>query len=641
MKNKLALLRAKILSRKRELAIISVIMVFITLGFLIIYQRPIVYSYGGSNCFRDVTLFPDLMKSKGSAYKVSSTNKKQLAGVALISTKTCIDSQTAPEAMAVSGTGKTLLGIPVIGKQFSVKSLDLPKMNAASIGTKIPVRDVIKINIDQPDKTFSYRLLANSKSVDCSVQDKYLECNLTPLVLSQKQEYEVKVERLYKGKTIDTALKRSFQTTDPVNIVATSFENGKVIYDIPKDFTVDASKELKSADISLVGPDGKQIASKVTISGVKATVAPDKPLERRIKFKVLVNDLVAADKGVLLTPASYDMSTSGGPKVKGASIGSKSVSPSGTIKINFDQALKIDPTITKHVSVTIQGKPVVTEVIASGNTISVRPVTSLGLCTPFTIKIDSGVTSLYDISGDSAWQINSRTICYSISTIGYSVKGRPINVWTFGSGAKKILFVGGTHGDERSTKYLLDEWIKELDNNPSKIAADKTILIIPTINPDGFAANNRLNANNVDLNRNFPANDWKSNVTMPGGNGTPVVNGAGASPLSESESRILSSYVLSVRPTLVLTYHSVASVASGNNSGNSNSLASKYAAKSGYRYLPKPDTNIVFQYDTTGAFEDWLHDKYDIPAILIELGSDTKSGIDRNRPAMWMILDSV
>jgi len=41
---------------------------------------------------------------------------------------------------------------------------------------------------------------------------------------------------------------------------------------------------------------------------------------------------------------------------------------------------------------------------------------------------------------------------------------------------------------------------------------DKCIVIAPLLNPDGFLASSptRVNANGVDLNRNFPTKDWQA-----------------------------------------------------------------------------------------------------------------------------------
>jgi murein peptide amidase A len=72
-----------------------------------------------------------------------------------------------------------------------------------------------------------------------------------------------------------------------------------------------------------------------------------------------------------------------------------------------------------------------------------------------------------------------------------------------------ILFLGGVHGDELPTIYLLLKFANHIKDNPD-FFKDKCIIIAPLINPDGFFANppSRINAGGIDLNRNFPTRDW-------------------------------------------------------------------------------------------------------------------------------------
>ena len=73
--------------------------------------------------------------------------------------------------------------------------------------------------------------------------------------------------------------------------------------------------------------------------------------------------------------------------------------------------------------------------------------------------------------------------------------------------ARRILVVGGIHGDELtsiSTVFRWLDWIGEPD------AAIHHWRMIPLANPDGMMArpSTRVNANGVDLNRNFQTPDW-------------------------------------------------------------------------------------------------------------------------------------
>ncbi len=51
--------------------------------------------------------------------------------------------------------------------------------------------------------------------------------------------------------------------------------------------------------------------------------------------------------------------------------------------------------------------------------------------------------------------------------IGYSVSGRPLEVYTFGNGEKQRMIVAGIHGGyEWNTIALADELITHINDNP-------------------------------------------------------------------------------------------------------------------------------------------------------------------------------
>lgn len=108
-------------------------------------------------------------------------------------------------------------------------------------------------------------------------------------------------------------------------------------------------------------------------------------------------------------------------------------------------------------------------------------------------------------------------------TIGQSVNGRDIVAYTFGHGSKHVMIVGGIHGNEigtMQTAYSLINWFMTQPQWHQHL----TMHIIPCLNPDGYAQAlqhpdpwhggmvGRLNANGVDLNRNFPTKDFQSNA---------------------------------------------------------------------------------------------------------------------------------
>lgn len=90
------------------------------------------------------------------------------------------------------------------------------------------------------------------------------------------------------------------------------------------------------------------------------------------------------------------------------------------------------------------------------------------------------------------------------SVIGFSVENRPIYSLRFGKGPKKVLMWSQMHGNESTTtKALFDCFNLFLTNNEitNSILETCTLLVIPVLSPDGAERYTRLNANEVDLNR--------------------------------------------------------------------------------------------------------------------------------------------
>jgi protein MpaA len=126
--------------------------------------------------------------------------------------------------------------------------------------------------------------------------------------------------------------------------------------------------------------------------------------------------------------------------------------------------------------------------------------------------------------------------------IGQSVQGRPIECFRFGSGPEVLMFMATIHGNETAGTPLTYKLIEYLQKDRRKLA-NRTILIIPVANPDGYALGTRENANEVDLNRNFPAAN-RINITE-----------YGTRALSEPESLALKEVIEANRPSFIVSIH--------------------------------------------------------------------------------------
>lgn len=118
--------------------------------------------------------------------------------------------------------------------------------------------------------------------------------------------------------------------------------------------------------------------------------------------------------------------------------------------------------------------------------------------------------------------------------LGKSVKGIDIKGYSFGDDKSfnKTLIIGAIHGVEPQSMDFCNFYIQENKDKP--FPDDCYLLIIPCINPDGIALKTRVNANGVDLNRNFPASSWK-NIPVSGNN----AYYPGVQPASEPETKII------------------------------------------------------------------------------------------------------
>jgi len=120
-----------------------------------------------------------------------------------------------------------------------------------------------------------------------------------------------------------------------------------------------------------------------------------------------------------------------------------------------------------------------------------------------------------------SWMVNftgANSDVVSMRSVGTSVQARPINALFVGNGSRYSIVDGSIHGNEKSTTFAclrLAEVIIEdyrVGGYWNKRLEEYTIIIIPILNPDGFAAGTRENANGADLNRQFPPG---SNTTEP------------------------------------------------------------------------------------------------------------------------------
>lgn len=123
--------------------------------------------------------------------------------------------------------------------------------------------------------------------------------------------------------------------------------------------------------------------------------------------------------------------------------------------------------------------------------------------------------------------------------IGYASNGSPINGWRSGSSTsdKVAVIIGGVYSDStRGTEV----GYRVLD---TVVPPDVVVYVIPLLNPDGRG---RTNYNYVNLNRNFPTNNWRF-IAYDSDE-----NFSGDYAESEPETATLARFFADVRPSLVM-----------------------------------------------------------------------------------------
>jgi murein peptide amidase A len=184
--------------------------------------------------------------------------------------------------------------------------------------------------------------------------------------------------------------------------------------------------------------------------------------------------------------------------------------------------------------------------------------------------------------------------------IGESVQGRPLRMAQLGRGPRRVLWVGGIHGDEREGRISTAELPRALMMTPGALE-QITLTILEDVNPDGTALHTRSNAHGIDLNRNYPAANFKPDHRY------------GRSPLDQPEAKALHDLILDERPHLVIVAHSWHDDHFINFDGPAEQLAARFSQLSGYRVKESDDIA-----PTPGSLGSWVGKTLHIPILTLE-----------------------
>ncbi|MHA7846795.1 murein tripeptide amidase MpaA [Serratia sp. D1N4] len=169
------------------------------------------------------------------------------------------------------------------------------------------------------------------------------------------------------------------------------------------------------------------------------------------------------------------------------------------------------------------------------------------------------------------------------------------------------LVIAGTHGDETAAVVTLSCALRSIA--PSQLRHH----VILAVNPDGCQLGLRSNANGVDLNRNFPAANWRSGDTVYRWNSAAQARdvrlSTGGRPGSEPETQALCRLIHSLKPRWVVSFHEPLACIEDPES-------TKLGVWLAHQFTLPLVTSVG--YETPGSFGSWCAD-LSLPCITAEL----------------------
>jgi protein MpaA len=168
-----------------------------------------------------------------------------------------------------------------------------------------------------------------------------------------------------------------------------------------------------------------------------------------------------------------------------------------------------------------------------------------------------------------------------------------------------LLVFAGLHGEEAEGTMILSRTLRLLRHQPEHTA------VILCANPEGMALGTRGNRNGVDLNRNFPASNWKSapvecRIILEAPRVTRLSPGKTAG--SEAETQCLMNLIEKLNPREILSLHAPLGFV---DCPQPTPLTQNLSAALGLPWVQSPG------YETPGSFGSWCEDRH-LPCVTLE-----------------------
>lgn len=584
-------------------------------------------------CLDGYFLFPNHFEIKSSMSTTREVkNKVRILNRFDIFAKTiCFKPTTLLPESSTYTLDATYLGFldsEIFQRTMTITTQAYPQVKALNFEEQINNDQILKYDVDYTTDLLDYSISLNDQSVTCSKEITSVFCDISGLGLAHGSSYKLSLVAKYKDNIVKQLNTVEVTTRTALLVESSSIENKAVLQtpSIPE-IDITFNKEIQGGfQIVLEDSNKNQIKFENTLDGKNILIYPKENFKQNTSYSLKITGLIGLDGSSMENGYTLEFSISDGPRISGTNIVS-GFSTTSNIILYFNQSIKNPQDIKTYIKLN-SGTDYSYSIYK--NQVTINPNNNLDLCAKYSVSIGKGLISSTGLVSSVSPTYILKTTCKRTASIGTSVQGRGIYAYYFGNGSKKIVFFAAIHGSEANTKTLLTKWITELENKSDSIPADKTIIIIPTVNPDGITNRSRFNANGVDLNRNFETPTWTS--------GTYLQNdfyptGGGSTPFSEVESVDIRDFIINTSPYLTITYHSAAGYVIPSATSRGVELGHIYSQLSGYRYVA-PGGDGAFTYDITGTFEEWA-ERRGYNALVVELSSAYYDQFTQNVKAMW------
>jgi len=226
---------------------------------------------------------------------------------------------------------------------------------------------------------------------------------------------------------------------------------------------------------------------------------------------------------------------------------------------------------------------------------------------------------------------------------GQTVRGRSILGLRAGNPRRSVALIGAIHPGESGPELIIPA-LERVLRERAELLERTGVAILPSVCIDereklvqGNPWYLRRNYNEVDLNRNFPA-DWE---TVEYGYGLitsdpDALTYRGPAPCSEPETRAVIKFIENVGPRCVFSFHCLASICGpcflatryGADDGEFQKQCEQFAAPYAagfYNDLPSPGELKLKFASSAGGLSNWLYQEGKIPGFDLEWDGEEKS----------------